>query len=448
MRSISGQSKRLSTDLEANWGSGPSSQAATATAAGATPSGKAKAVMDWFRRRGTKGYERGGGGGGDAPISTDFDRRRPASVVTQSIIEEQPSPGVEAASSAAAAVAPAVVVTTVPPRVEPPTTTTTTTTESAPSSRSASGAQSDYSVTSAASTAATTVSTSTDSRRVESKPQLPPAPIVPVPVPVPVLVPAFAPTKLRFHQGALDKHAVTYRAPNEVMHDLKATLWHMGVDMAIEGEYKIKCVRKSRKKALATTSGGGAALANANGSNTSIGPAAPASQPALSPSSSPSIPQSPSMGFRALFNRNKYASGSSPVLSTQHAGIQAPSWSSSPGSPDVDPLSSPMTTSVSQFSMLSLSNHHHQPQQHDAAAANLTKTTTTTKSQQQQPMPVYGGEKSADAGDEVRFVVELTRVKNLDKMYCVDIKRMKGGPWSYKHVYEQLLEQLDLGPVV
>jgi len=65
-----------------------------------------------------------------------------------------------------------------------------------------------------------------------------------------------------------------------------------------------------------------------------------------------------------------------------------------------------------------------------------------------QPLPVYGGDKTADAGDEVRFVVELTRVKNLDKMYCVDIKRMKGGPWSYKHVYEQLLTSLELGPVV
>lgn len=87
-------------------------------------------------------------------------------------------------------------------------------------------------------------------------------------------------------------------------------------------------------------------------------------------------------------------------------------------------------------------------------------------------MPVYGSDKSADAGDEVRFVVELTRVKNLDRLYCVDLKRMKGGPWSFKHVvsclmslfrarldrqtdgfasslqYDQLLDSLELGPVV
>jgi protein-serine/threonine kinase len=79
---------------------------------------------------------------------------------------------------------------------------------------------------------------------------------------------------------------------------------------------------------------------------------------------------------------------------------------------------------------------------------SLSNNPTPPPVVQQQPLPVYGGDKSADAGDEVRFVVELTRVKNLDRMYCVDIKRMKGGPWSYKHVYEQLLGSVELGPVV
>jgi protein-serine/threonine kinase len=63
-----------------------------------------------------------------------------------------------------------------------------------------------------------------------------------------------------------------------------------------------------------------------------------------------------------------------------------------------------------------------------------------------QPLPVYGDGGSADNGDEVRFYVELTRVKHLEQLYCVDIKRMKGGPWSFKHVYDQLLGRLELGP--
>ncbi|GAA5955616.1 hypothetical protein JCM3765_001802 [Sporobolomyces pararoseus] len=415
-RSVSGQSKRLSADLEANW---------SGSQAGATPSGKAKAVMDWFRRRGTKGYERD-----LAPITTDFDRR-PSSVAASSIKEEEKKQEVApVVAKKSEPSAPAVVVTTAPQAVEP--------SPSAPSSRSASGAQSDYSIASAVSTAATSVSTSGNST-VQSKPAPPiPTPVVQPSVPqVQVQGPAFAPTKLRFHQGALDKNAVTYRSPNEVISELKTALWNMGVDMAMEGDYKIKCVRKSRKKALATTTGTlrpNVGNGSNQSTNSSIGPASSSTLDRRtglpSSPSSPSIPQSPSMGFRSLFNRSKYASGSggvSPSLSSSANG-NSPTFSS-PASPELDPLSSPMTTSVSQFSMLSLSN-------------NPTPAPPT------QPLPVYGGDKTADAGDEVRFVVELTRVKNLDRMYCVDIKRMKGGPWSYKHVYEQLLGSLELGPVV
>ncbi|GAA5903165.1 uncharacterized protein JCM6883_002717 [Sporobolomyces salmoneus] len=422
-RSVSGQSKRLSADLEANW---------SGSQAGATPSGKAKAVMDWFRRRGTKGYDRD-----LAPIMTDFDRR-PASEAATSIKkeEEKQQPVVVASPTSTSKSksnsdqnAPAVVVTSAPRPVEA--------TPSAPSSRSASGAQSDYSIASAVSTAATSVSTHLT--MVQPKPTVV-RPAVQQAVPqVQVQGPAFAPTKLRFHQGALDKNAVTYRSPNEVIQELKTALWNMGVDMAMEGDYKIKCVRKSRKKALATNNAlRPSPLANGSNQSTSssIGPASVSTLDRRtglpSSPSSPSIPQSPSMGFRSLFNRSKYASGGggvSPSLSQSTNG-HSPTFSS-PGSPELDPLSSPMTTSVSQFSMLSLSNNL--PPQPQAPV---------------QPLPVYGGDKTADAGDEVRFVVELTRVKNLDRMYCVDIKRMKGGPWSYKHVYEQLLGSIELGPVV
>ncbi|GAA5909626.1 hypothetical protein JCM5296_002373 [Sporobolomyces johnsonii] len=404
------QAKRLSTDLEANW---------QGASGGATPSGKAKAVMDWFRRKSTKGYP----GGELAPIVTDFDR--PASSATveaplssSASIRDEPIPPVPAPVPAPApAPAPAPIpaaVTAAPEAAEQAPSvvvTAATQSESQPSSRSASGAQSQFSQKTA-STTATTVTNSGASTVQPTKPQEP-------------AVPAFVPSKLRFHQGALDKNAVTYRSPNEVVVEIKNALWNMGVDMAMEGDYKIKCVRKSRKKALATNNTL-RPTGSVQSTTSSIGPApsGPVDRRSGLPSSPTMVlPQSPSMGFRSLFNRgSKHASHqSSPLGSPQLAG--SPTFAASPAlsTGDFDPLSSPMTTSVSQFSMLSLST---------------------------QPLPVYGGDKSADAGDEVRFVVEVTRVKNLDRLYCVDIKRMKGGPWSYKHVYDQLLEALELGPVV
>lgn len=185
-------------------------------------------------------------------------------------------------------------------------------------------------------------------------------------------------------------------------------------------------MRKSRKKALASSVG-----SNAGGGNGALASAGLASSAAASGAldrrnslaSSTSLAQSPSMGFRSLFGKKQQQ---------QHGpGSTTPSTPnfSQPGTPSTqdthsafDPLSSPMTTSVSQFSMLSLSSP--------------------------QPLPVYGGDKSADAGDEVRFVVELTRVKNLDRLYCVDVKRMKGMAWSFKHVYDQLVGSLELGPTI
>lgn len=199
---------------------------------------------------------------------------------------------------------------------------------------------------------------------------------------------------------------------------------------------EIKCIRKSRKKALAASVNHGnfASMASPVNRRASV-------------ASTHSLSQSPSMGFRSLFGKKHAPSPlSTPSLNTASV-FSTPTTPGSPAAQDqTDPLSSPMTTSVSQFSMLSLSSP--------------------------QPMPVYGSDKSADAGDEVRFVVELTRVKNLDRLYCVDLKRMKGGPWSFKHVvsrlialfrarldrktdgfasslqYDQLLDSLELGPVV
>ncbi|GJN93942.1 hypothetical protein Rhopal_007001-T1 [Rhodotorula paludigena] len=380
----SASSKRLSTDLEANWQ--PSS-------AGPTPSGKAKAVMEWFRRRSTRNDSASGSASSSVahtptlpPIQTEFDQRRPQQKQPEQATMEQPASSntsmVDGTRTpvlpAQEAPAPAVVVSqpvAPQPSEQQQKQQASPHVDSASSSRAASNSHSQFSHRTA-STMASSVSAA-------------PTPAMQQ-VPAPA---AFVASKLRFHQGALDKNAVTYRAPDDVIADLKVALWNMGVDMVMEGEYKLKCVRKSRKKALA------ASTSSSTGSHfAGSGPLERRS----SGLGSPSLPQSPSMAFRGLFGRSK------------HGG-------SAPDSPD--PLSSPMTASVSQFSMLSLGSP--------------------------QPQPTYDDQHSShDAGDEVRFVVELTRLRNLDSLYCVDVKRMKGGPFSFKAVYDRLISSLDLGPAV
>ena len=48
------------------------------------------------------------------------------------------------------------------------------------------------------------------------------------------------------------------------------------------------------------------------------------------------------------------------------------------------------------------------------------------------------GDTQQDAGDEVRFSVELTRLDRLDDTFSLDIRRLKGNLRSYKFLYDTL----------
>ncbi|KAF9160375.1 hypothetical protein DFQ26_005557, partial [Actinomortierella ambigua] len=77
-----------------------------------------------------------------------------------------------------------------------------------------------------------------------------------------------------------------------------------------------------------------------------------------------------------------------------------------------------------------------------------TTTTTTTTTMIHLPTkslvePLYG-EEAIDSGEEIRFSIELCRIKNLPGLYSVDIRRMKGNLWTYKFLYHAVLDTLDL----
>ena len=50
------------------------------------------------------------------------------------------------------------------------------------------------------------------------------------------------------------------------------------------------------------------------------------------------------------------------------------------------------------------------------------------------------GDPSQDAGNEVRFSVELTRLDRLNDTFSLDIRRLKGNLSSYKFLYDTLRE--------
>jgi protein-serine/threonine kinase len=50
------------------------------------------------------------------------------------------------------------------------------------------------------------------------------------------------------------------------------------------------------------------------------------------------------------------------------------------------------------------------------------------------------GDTTQDAGDEVRFSIELTRIDRLKDTYSLDIRRLKGNLRSYKFLYDTIRE--------
>lgn len=60
------------------------------------------------------------------------------------------------------------------------------------------------------------------------------------------------------------------------------------------------------------------------------------------------------------------------------------------------------------------------------------------------PNGIYG-DPTVDPGEEVRFSVEICRIKNLPGLYIVDMRRLRGNVWAYKFLYRSLLDTLHLG---
>ncbi|KAH8922637.1 Pkinase-domain-containing protein [Atractiella rhizophila] len=180
--------------------------------------------------------------------------------------------------------------------------------------------------------------------------------------------------KERGHQNA-----VTPRQPQEIMDEIRKVLWNLGIEAQRDGEFKVKCIRKGKKK--------GGRLGLHWGEEKGMAP---------SPSSG---------GFKSFFGRQKSSNS-----------VQLGNNPSTDSTLDQSILS-PMSPSMSDDNSPSVS--HPQP-------------------------PTAYGESSVDSGDEIRFSIELTRLKNLTGLYSVDIRRIKGQLWGFGWVYNQVLQNMQL----
>ncbi|KAG6908810.1 hypothetical protein DXG01_003257 [Tephrocybe rancida] len=193
---------------------------------------------------------------------------------------------------------------------------------------------------------------------------------------------------LRTHHGAVDQSTITTKPPPEVMQHVRAVLESMGVEIQVESEYKYRCVRAKRRKGSMIMGGASTppppSSAGSLAAVTMVGSAASngvdkRGLPVPSPTFS-----APGGMLRGLLMRRQ----SSQVSATGQAD---------------DDISSPLTTEPTSI---------------------LGATTY--------------GDPAQDAGDEVKFSVELTRIDRLNDTFSLDIRRLKGNLRSYKFLYDTL----------
>ncbi|KAF9396806.1 hypothetical protein BGX21_009397 [Mortierella sp. AD011] len=275
--------------------------------------------------------------------------------------------------------------------------------------------------------------------------------------------PNWTDSKLKWHSGAVEISALSSRHPVEIMFEIKKVVLRLGMEFRVDSDFKVKCVRKRRNadgiidnRAHHTSSIYGTYNADETAS-------------VLSSNLSAGEPWTSAKG-----------AGGSVLNGKKKGGIRTLLWRSSTSltsyspPPPVPPLpSSPRAlTQVMNGSSLGLSspppigyaapnpndngewvtNGHGagvtaSPQEGGGVSSLPSNSTIPTSVNgavvNTGPEPLYG-EDSIDSGEEVRFSIEVCRIKNLNGIYCVDIRRMKGNLWAYKFLYHAVLNTLDL----
>ena len=225
----------------------------------AASSGKAKKVMDWFRKKSLAKNV-------DSPFAPPSEHRpRHAPVHTifagdkSTADDEPPTPTLDTYRGSATHVnSSSSTINNTPQVVVTPADGKASSANWAPSPRVASG-QSATSTDSGQSTSHTTNSNTTPSTPNHS--HLPPVAkraaeaIAQVAFRHPTK--AFNSSMLRVHHGAVDQATITSGAPPEVFEHVTQVLLAMGIDLHRESQYKYRCIRQKRKRAATGGSGHG-----------------------------------------------------------------------------------------------------------------------------------------------------------------------------------------------
>ncbi|KAF9350489.1 hypothetical protein BGX26_011332 [Mortierella sp. AD094] len=272
-------------------------------------------------------------------------------------------------------------------------------------------------------------------------------------------------SKLKWHSGAVEISALSSRHPVEIMFEIKKVVLRLGMEFRVDSDFKVKCVRK-RRNADGTTD------SRAHHTSSIYGYNADETASVLSSNLSAGEPWTSAKGAGGSVLNGKKKGGirtllwrSSTTLSlTSSPPPPVPALPSSPraltqvmngsslGLSSPPPIGSSASKDIDSDNGVWVTNGHSAgvtvSTQDASGVSSLPSNSTIATSVNGAvvntgPEPLYG-EDSIDSGEEVRFSIEVCRIKNLNGIYCVDIRRMKGNLWAYKFLYHAVLNTLDL----
>ncbi|KAF9096146.1 hypothetical protein BGX27_001168, partial [Mortierella sp. AM989] len=273
-------------------------------------------------------------------------------------------------------------------------------------------------------------------------------------------------SKLKWHSGAVEISALSSRHPIEIMLEIKKVVLRLGMEFRVDSDFKVKCIRRKRNadgttdsRAQLTSSIYGAYgpddTASVLSSNLSAGEAWTSAKGA----GSSVFNGKKKGGIRTLLWRNSTSlSGTNsppppvPALPSSPRALTQVMNGSSLGLSSPSAISSPITREIDSDQGVWVGGGQGAgvtatPQEAGGVSSLPSSSTIATSNGgttvNTGPEPLYG-EESIDSGEEVRFSIELCRIKNLTGIYCVDIRRMRGNLWAYKFLYHAVLNTLDL----
>ncbi|WVQ73870.1 hypothetical protein IAR50_003451 [Cryptococcus sp. DSM 104548] len=217
----------------------------------------------------------------------------------------------------------------------------------------------------------------------------------------------FDESRIRIHTGLVDQSALTTKPPQDVFKEVMQVLRGMGVDMKRESDFKLRCTRAKKRAAGALAPSAGIGLGSVMSTGSGMNPfslmnnasSGKTDARGLPMPTSPSFSNRSSAGIKGLLRRGSSKSSAHPARISR-------------GEFDTGATPSQSTPNL-----------------------ELPELTTKPK-----PEPLYGKE-LMDAGDEVKFTVELCKLKNLPGLYILKVKRTKGNLWSFKFIYQTVIER-------